>query len=200
MQILADLARRYKGYRYKSRSRRADPARLISGQPAARLLGLEAALSEARGRTVLDVGCHDGSVAEAFAKAGALRVDGCDISSRGVQVANERVPRIQPSSSFYVSDLSKGPAALEVLPLLPKYDIVCYLGMHHHLVNQMSPADLRQLTAAILDRCSDIFVARTPLVRFDELHQMIIGNGFTPLGELEITGKAGPSRAYRKAA
>lgn len=123
-------------------------------------------------------------------------MEGCDISRAAVDTANERVQL--EGSAFHVVDLTGGASALSALPLRPKYDIVCYLGMHHHLKGQMSPAALQHLTVAILGRSSDIFVARTPLRHFDELHEMIMNGGFAPVGDLEVSGKVGPSRVYRR--
>ncbi|MGN6487630.1 MAG: class I SAM-dependent methyltransferase [Devosia sp.] len=200
MTIL-DFLLRNSGYRKKLQYKHAsDPADLIAGGPEDRLAGLETVLASAPGRTVLDVGSHDGTVAEAFAKAGATRIDGCDIFERGVALATERVASIQPNSSFHVADLSLGPKALQALPLLPKYDIVCYLGVHHHVKWQMSPSALERLTAAIVGRSSDLLAVRTPLKYFDGLHRMISAGGFVPVGDL-VTGEnrgVGPLRVYRR--
>ena len=195
--MLRSLLRSYRAHRYKRRAETlTDTSRLVAGTSEDRLLGLDAVLAQAAGRTVLDVGCHDGTVAEAFAEAGAAQVDGCDISKAAVDIANHRVKR-EPAA-FHVADLSHGPQALASLPLRPKYDIVCYLGMHHHLAGQMRPAALGQLTSAILDRCGEVFVARTPLRHFEGLHEMVIRAGFEPISDLEISGKVGPSRVYRR--
>ncbi|MGW8369103.1 MAG: class I SAM-dependent methyltransferase [Gammaproteobacteria bacterium] len=184
-----------KGHRYKelaSTTRNADL--LIAGTAGDRLHGLEDLLRSSAGKTVLDVGCHDGTVAEAFANAGAAQIDGCDIFRAGVEQAKRRVSPIQPNNAFFVADLSAGAAALHELRL-DRYDIVCYLGVHQHLAKQMDRSALRELELHIFGKATRELVVRTPAASFPRLETTVAEAGFTPAGDL-ITGNVGPLRIF----
>lgn len=54
---------------------------------AEQLKGLDPALAEAAGKSVLDLGCAEGLIALEMAKAGALRVYACDCNPESVEIA-----------------------------------------------------------------------------------------------------------------
>ena len=174
-----------------------DSARLISGTSRDRLHGLDDAMASATGCSVLDVGCHDGTVAEAFARAGADRIEGCDIFAHGIETAKCRVAAVQPSCEFFVVDLSLGVGELARLPLLRRADIVCYLGIHHHLLKQMARAALVELEAEIFSRAGTRLLVRTPRRYFDDLQRRIVSAGFQPEGDF-VVGNVGALRSYAR--
>jgi SAM-dependent methyltransferase len=162
---------RKKRYRDQVLSRDTEVATLVAGDRQDRLASLEPILAAAAGKSVLDIGCHEGIVAEAFARAGARHLDGCELSERALQAARLRVAPLLPESRFFRCDLSEGPGALARLPLHPLYDIVCYLGMHHHLIPQMAPKLLTALVHDIAARTGEQLVVRTdgkPLAKLEE--------------------------------
>jgi SAM-dependent methyltransferase len=163
--------RRRRQYRDQVLSGDTDLADLVAGGRQDRLASLEPVLAAAAGKTVLDIGCHEGIVAEGFAKAGARHIDACELSERALEAARLRVGPLLPESRFFRCDLSEGPAALRGLPLHPSYDIVCYLGMHHHLIPQMPAELLEALIADIVDRTGEQLIVRTdgrPLALLEE--------------------------------
>lgn len=56
---------------------------------AEQMIGLDEALAECSGKSVLDLGCAEGAIALAFARAGASRVVGIECNAYSVKVALE---------------------------------------------------------------------------------------------------------------
>lgn len=154
-------------------------------------------MASATGCSVLDVGCHDGTVAEAFARAGADRIEGCDIFAHGIETARYRVGTMQPNCEFFVVDLSLGVGELTRIALLRRADIVCYLGIHHHLRKQMSRAALVELEAEIFSRAGIRLLVRTPRRYFVDLQRRIVSSGFQPEGDF-VVGNVGALRSYAR--
>lgn len=94
------------------------------------MLGVTPVLAEAEGKTVLDVGCAEGDIAIAFAKAGA-KVHAFDCNKNMVRAAT--LNRNAAGLSFLVV---RG-FLEEALPreLLPAYDIVLCLAVLHKARN-----------------------------------------------------------------
>jgi SAM-dependent methyltransferase len=98
------------------------------------MLGLQPALDEAPGKTVLDLGCAEGNIALEFARAGAKLVDGCDYNEPFIKIAQQQrkasgLRRVR----FYHADLS--PMMEEAKQLNPgkRYDIVLALAILHKI-------------------------------------------------------------------
>ena len=90
------------------------------------MLGLDVALSEAKGKSVLDVGCAEGLIGLEFARAGASRVLGVDRLDTHIRVARKHCGSLV---KFQVMDLNEQPVAEE-----PDFDIVLALAVLHKLV------------------------------------------------------------------
>jgi predicted RNA methylase len=88
------------------------------------IIAVRPALAEAKGRTVLDMGCAEGLIGLEFARAGALAVHGMDAVRGHIDVAEE-VGQGQPMT-FECADLN-------VLGAPRPYDIVLALGVIHKL-------------------------------------------------------------------
>lgn len=89
--------------------------------------GLQDALAEARGKTVLDLGCAEGLLSIEFAKAGAIEVMGVELLEDHLAVAR-KISKPYPQISYrqgHLDDL----AAAESKP--KQYDIVLALGVIH---------------------------------------------------------------------
>jgi SAM-dependent methyltransferase len=95
------------------------------------LKGLEPALAYANGRTVLDLGCAEGLIAQAFANAGATLVHGQDYNAAFIKFARENVAA---PCVFFDGELET-PAPDWVLP---QYDMVLMLAILHKLHNAKS--------------------------------------------------------------
>lgn len=93
---------------------------------AEQALGVERALGECVGKTVLDLGCAEGLLARSFSLAGAARVHGIDSVGGHLQVAMDICSRYR-TISFEQADLHEPP------PLTEPFDIVLALGIAHKL-------------------------------------------------------------------
>lgn len=172
-----------------------DPSRLLQGDPEDRLHGLDFALSRAKSRTLLDVGCHDGTVAKAFAANGCRFIDGVDLSPAAVEAARFKLASEEASSVFQQADLSRGVEHLEEKLRRSQYSIVCYLGVHHHLHGQMDAAAIVELEQALLDKAEELFVLRVSRRYIDEVDARVRRAGFEPITSI-IQGRVGPASTY----
>jgi 2-polyprenyl-3-methyl-5-hydroxy-6-metoxy-1,4-benzoquinol methylase len=99
------------------------------------MLGLEKALGECKGKTVLDLGCAEGCIAAAFARAGASIVVGVEALQTHVDVARKVCAGLNVDLHC---------AALQAWmpehpPALNRFDIVLALGIIHKLENPGAP-------------------------------------------------------------
>lgn len=94
------------------------------------MLGLGAALAEAAGKTVLDLGCAEGLIAIEFAKAGATAVHGIE-SNQQLWIAAKR----EAASMAILPVTFEHSDIVEVAkrPERPQYDIVLALAVLHKL-------------------------------------------------------------------
>ncbi len=120
-----------------------DLERGVQGKSSAenRLVALQDLLADAAGRTVLDLGCAEGLIAEKFLEAGAHHVTGFDI--KPVRIATAR--RLMPTrrARFEVGDLGDWQAFERTHDLSAQYDIVLFLGIYQHLPKASRAAALR---------------------------------------------------------
>jgi 2-polyprenyl-3-methyl-5-hydroxy-6-metoxy-1,4-benzoquinol methylase len=150
---------------------------LVSGEAADRVSGLSQLLEMAEGASVLDVGCHDGTVARTFADAGAQLIHGVDFHRPSIGVAQAALAGGSTATEFAVCDLTGGPAALRAaLPdLQASYDVVLYLGVHHHLARQLHKRDLTKLVDDLLTRAGKAFAFRTSAAHDEKLDAYVVG-------------------------
>jgi 2-polyprenyl-3-methyl-5-hydroxy-6-metoxy-1,4-benzoquinol methylase len=146
-----------KGALYRERVLRAtDPWELVTGTEGDRLHGLDAALF-AGGRSLLDLGCNNGTVARAFAENGATFVDGFDLSGMCIRHAQGAFPGSRADAHFAVCDLSLGITELRRKARRDRYDVVCYLALHQHLRKQVPLKNLVQFEDEIVAMAKDIW-------------------------------------------
>ena len=178
-----------------------DELRLTTGASEDRLLGLRPLLEKANGLTILDIGCHVGTIAEAFAQQGAALIHVVDLYRPGVRKARDRLQAYETQAVFKRCDLAGGMSAIRIAlpPLRPRYDIVLYLGMHHHMVSQMSAADLAQFVDDLLSSTDAYFAVRTSARHMGELHKGIVERQFGLWAAHEDYPRpVGPLRIYRR--
>lgn len=95
---------------------------------ADQLLGLEDALLECKGKTVLDLGCAEGLISHEFARRGAASVHGVEVIEAHMMVAMSLGQGL--SCTFECANLNK----VVVAPTPPRrYDIVLALAVLHKL-------------------------------------------------------------------
>lgn len=145
-----------------------------------RLAGLEELFKRVRGASVLDLGAAEGIVSHALLEHGAERVDGFEMHAGRVAFAN-RLCRNYPNAHFAEADLSSWPDFVDRngAKLADCYDVVLYLGLHHHL----PPDSRRDVLAAACDRCSSLLAIRTPKEFYvsDEIEELMQYKGFEQL-------------------
>jgi glycosyltransferase involved in cell wall biosynthesis len=99
-----------------------------------RLSGLEPILSIVACQTVLDLGAAEGWIAFSMLKAGAKLVHGFELDADRVRTANT-LCEAYPGTQFRTANLSDWNGVLQNYAgeFLTSYDVVLYLGVHHHL-------------------------------------------------------------------
>ncbi len=151
-----------------------------------RLEGLSPVLERMKGASVLDLGCAEGIVARACLDHGADSVHGFELDASRVATCLDLDP--EPRACFVPASLVPWSRfAREQSTLRDAYDIVLYLGIHHHLPARERPAVLE----GALSRCRHLFVVRTPVEVWerDRLDATIRAAGF------ELTERSEPSLA-----
>ncbi len=96
---------------------------------AEQMLGLERALAEAAGKTVLDLGCAEGLIGREFARAGAAKVVGVELLPAHLEVAAEAC-KGYPQMRFIQAHLDH---YVKERPEPEQFDIVLALGVIHKL-------------------------------------------------------------------
>lgn len=145
-----------------------------------RIRGLAPLFPHARGAAVLDLGCAEGLVSRAFAREGrAACIHGFDLDPGRVAFSRNLLAR-EPgiTCAFRPADLSDWPAFREANRdlLLPRYEVVLFLGVYHHLPEASRRASLE----GALDLCGRWFALRTGirLLEQDGLEGLLRSRGF----------------------
>lgn len=152
--------------------------RSMAGFHGDRLSGLHDLLHRAAGASVLDIAMNHGLIGFEFARKGAALVHGCDRHEPAVNAARGIFSELPIPSRFEVVDLARGAPALEKAfgqDLLPRYDIVLFLGIYHKLKAQTSDAVIGELVRRLASRAAQFFAARTP--QADELGTLLAAAG-----------------------
>ena len=141
-----------------------------------RVSGLNGLLSKVNGLNILDLGSAEGGIALAMLQRGASLVHGFELDSYRVSVANGICAAY--SAEFRTANLNEWNQFTEQHRdlLLDKYDIVLYLGIHHHLKNDYRT----EILLHALDKAKTYFAIRTPANIFEteRLDNIIINIGF----------------------
>lgn len=116
------------------------------------LLGLESAIAEAKGKSVLDLGCAEGVIGREFARAGATRVLGIESLAGHLEVA--RLACAAETQMEFVQAYLQ-----DWIPEHPepeKFEIVLALGIIHKIADPSVP--LRFACRS----CLDLLLFRAP--------------------------------------
>ena len=148
---------------------------------AERFKDLEYVFAHCRDATVIDFGCAEGVMARRCLDQGARLVHGLEIDeSRVHTAAGLCVP--YPDAYFFIhADLDEWNEIREPASrvLLPRYDIVLYLGIQHHLARPQRLATLADAVAM----AGRIFAIRTTadVYRQDGIDALLAASGFREL-------------------
>jgi 2-polyprenyl-3-methyl-5-hydroxy-6-metoxy-1,4-benzoquinol methylase len=123
------------------------------------MIGLEPALAEAKGKTVLDLGCAEGLIAREFARAGAKQVVGIELLAAHLAVAKAQCRGLD-NISFICAHLGDYIVTLESIP---QYDIVLALGIIHKLHDPAVPLRFAAQSA------KSLVLFRAPAKKYDGL-------------------------------
>ena len=126
---------------------------------AERLQGLDSVLAAAAGRSVIDFGAAEGLVGRELLMRGASLLHGFELDPSRVAGARKLCATF-PGAQFRVADLSSWDSfhAAQRDLLEDRYDIVLYLGIHHHLPAGARIGVLRQAARM----ASKYFAVRMP--------------------------------------
>jgi len=129
-----------------------------------RLLGLDPLLEpeRCRGARVLDLGCAEGLIALELARRGAACVHGFDLQEVSIAHARRLFAEVECPHVFRQADLAGGTferAHADVL--LPRYDVILFLGVYHHVVRQGGAVRADRLLAGLAERCAGVLAIRT---------------------------------------
>jgi 2-polyprenyl-3-methyl-5-hydroxy-6-metoxy-1,4-benzoquinol methylase len=142
-----------------------------------RIRGLESVIDRCEGKSILDLGCAEGMIARCVLERGAALVHGFDRDAARVTTAAALCQHL-PNGRFWPGDVSVWSAFMEghVAHLQVRYDIVLYLGLHHHLPKHRR----RDTLAGVAGLASGLLVMRTPGRVFDEedIGSMLAEHGF----------------------
>ncbi|MEZ5959257.1 MAG: hypothetical protein R3C30_02365 [Hyphomonadaceae bacterium] len=170
---------------YRDRIARSAPEQIRVGVDRDRLAGLDQLIAACTGFSVFDLGCHDGTVLSAFARAGASPLAGCDIHTPSLGRARERLP----NALIFYHDLIQGAPSIAA-------DVVLYLGVHHHLIEQQADADAVAASAA--NGAAKYMAVRAPIDALDAVHTLALNAGLTLWYDDHTSRVVSPLRVYRR--
>ena len=161
-----------------------------------RLEGLECLFDRVRGASVLDLGAAEGVIARELLSRGAAFVHGFDLNAGRVATARS-LCHSYVDSEFRHADLADWSAFQHAHAdlLEPAYDVVLYLGLHHHL-----PTDSRLETLCRAAALARHFLAiRTTDLAYehDSVHELLTARGFALAAATEKK-EAGAARIYAR--
>ena len=155
-----------------------------------RLHGLDPIFDAATGASICDLGAGDGAIARRLLDRGAATIHGFELDTGRVALANDLCAGFS-GVRFRQADLSDWSSfeARHGRDLMPSYDIVLYLGLHHHL----PAAGRMRVLASAARRASSWFAVRTPAALFlsDSIERALAEQGFK-LYAATTAGPAGP--------
>ena len=165
-----------------------------------RLDGLEFLLQRVRGLDVIDFGTAEGVVAREFLRRGARKITGVDVDPGRVNLANALCAPWH-GTEFRVADISNWAVFRERNKdlLNDSYDVVLYLGLHHHL----PPESRRGVLTQVMRLALRYFAIRTSTAIWeaDDIDSILSSEGFRLVSGQESPEKAqhlAPVRIYAK--
>jgi glycosyltransferase involved in cell wall biosynthesis len=159
-----------------------------------RRYGLSPIFDAAPGASICDLGAGDGAIARRLLERGAATIHGFELDAGRVALANDLCADFS-AVRFRQADLSDWSSfeARQGRDLMASYDIVLYLGLHHHL----PAAGRMRVMAGAARRASAWFAVRTPGALFlaDGMEAALAELGFK-LYAAATDGPAGLGNSY----
>lgn len=124
------------------------------------MTGIESAIAEAKGRTVLDLGSAEGLIGMEFLAAGATFVYGCDCNRRLLDTAEEvRKSRGIATEHLLYEHRDLNRCVTDAKPIGPRarYDIVLALAVLHKLLDPSAAVHV------VAEWTASLLVIRLPL-------------------------------------
>jgi hypothetical protein len=149
--------------------------------PEQRLQGLQGLFTEVKGATVLDVGAAEGLLAQACLQRGAKMVVGLECTQGRVASAAQ-ICRDWANGHFEQADITDLPAIRRTLMRYANaFDVVLYLGVHHHLAPQVRTSVLD----LVMKLATKILAVRMPECVYtrERVQERLRLNGFSEEGE-----------------
>ncbi len=177
------------------------PVPAATGTAEDRALGLTPLAALGTIQSVLDVGCNDGCVPAFLARHGATFIRGVEREENGLAAARERfgaMPGVD--ARFDRLDLAAGRAALDAtLGADPAtFDLVLYLGVHHHLQRQMDEEALRTLVEGLVARTGRYLAVRTNDEHHEALAADLLARGMVECHAHPGNARVTPLRVYAR--
>ncbi len=141
-----------------------------------RLEGLEILLEDAADKTILDLGAAEGLIAKAFSDNGAKTIHAYEIHQSRVDVAKTYLDQeIVDFNRANLSDLSQV-ETIEARSPKEGYDLVLYLGIHHHILESVR----MEVFSRVIKLTANRIAIRTPVNFFevDRIDEFLKESGF----------------------
>jgi len=171
----------------------------FSGDAFDRFYGLDPLLELCEGKTLLDIGSCEGLTSYEFARNGVSLIHGYELDSEGVIFSRRLFKDIRSvDSNFEIANMAiSGKEFVNSYKkwLLPKYDIVLYLGVYHHLIKQTSVDIANSLVEELAILCGEYFAVRTG--KIDWFEDIILASGFEVF-HAAPKKRVGALKIYRK--
>jgi len=123
--------------------------------------------------SVLDIGCSNGLILYEFMRQGASHLYGIDSCEENIIFARNLFEYFPIISRFLCCDISQGLSLFE-----KDYNLVLYLGIHHHLRNQHGIHEAEKILERALDKCAEVFMIRSPFEILKSVRGIIESKGF----------------------
>jgi 2-polyprenyl-3-methyl-5-hydroxy-6-metoxy-1,4-benzoquinol methylase len=191
--------RRESAQRLRKRILGGEQVLAYKGNLFERFRGLDQLWDNCQGLSILDVGCCDGLIDYEFARRGADLIHGVDLDPKRIQFAQTLFENVPLHSKFAQADLAIGMQAFDKAfddSALETYDIVLFLGIHHHLRNQMPRKDLSELVSSLFNKTNQWIAIRTPCMwEIDAIADQL---GFESKFHFPELGKVRELKIYKK--
>lgn len=170
------------------------------GDISLRVAHFDQLLAEAKGKTLLDVGCYDGLIAYEFVRAGATLVHGIDNDPYHLATARRIFTQVALPSTFTHADLRRDCALTRALGTNAdrRFDIVLFLGVYQHIYTAMRDSTRRALVRGVCDRTASLLAARMPTAVWQEFERHFPEGDFTLLYRIPQEGSVGEMRIWRR--
>ncbi|HEY5412835.1 MAG TPA: glycosyltransferase [Caulobacteraceae bacterium] len=162
-----------------------------------RTRGLDPVLNRVGGASVLDLGCAEGFVARLCLERGAICAHGVELMPTRTAQARRLCAGLA-GAAFWSASLARWDEVIRngAEVMLPSYDVVLYLGVHHHL-----PVHTRlQILDRVIGVTGRLLAIRVPENVFedDALASRIEESGLRLIGPAIPAARAGSLRIYER--